>query len=53
MCSPSMRATPPSSSPKMWEYREFVLRQIIACGGGNQYEQHRPLDVKKAEKSAE
>jgi hypothetical protein len=34
---------------KMWEYRKYVLRQIIACGGGNQYEQHRPLDTKKAD----
>ena len=34
---------------KMWEYRKYVLRQIIACGGGNQYEQHRPLEVKKAD----
>ena len=34
---------------KMWEYRKYVLRQIIACGGGNQYDQHRPLAVKKAD----
>ena len=34
---------------KMWEYRKFILHQIIACKGGNQYEQHRPLEVKKAD----
>ena len=34
---------------KMWEYRKFILHQIIACKGGNQYEQHRPREVKKAD----
>ena len=29
---------------KMWEYRKYVLEQIVACGGGNQYEQQAPPD---------
>ena len=40
---------PPLELAKMWEYRKYVLGQIIACGGGNQYEQHRPPEVKKAD----
>ena len=36
---------------KMWEYRQYVLKQIVACGGGNQYDQHRPREVKLADEA--
>lgn len=33
---------------KMWEYLKYVHRQIIKIGGGNWYDQHRPIDEKHA-----
>lgn len=38
---------------KMWEYRKYVLEQIVACGGGNQYEQQAPPDRPREVKLAD
>ena len=29
----------------MWEYKEYVMEAVAACGGGNDYPRHRPKEA--------
>ena len=35
-------AYPSEQLEKMWEYKEYVMEAVVASGGGNEYERHRP-----------